>query len=337
MKNNNITNITDLHELFLLQIESSWFNDSLYLFLITPLAIFGTITNAICVLIFLKKEFKSINLFKYYLIYSLNSFAISTTMMLSFLLAHRYFFDLSISLLARVFSCLIFPSFVSILFFFGNILDIAVNLERASSLSVTYKKFSKISPYLVSFIGLVFSTLVEIPSMFMERVSTDQEINDAQYNYNKLKTFDTCPNTLIATPIFETSFIILEYTIKDVITLILVIGSNVSSFILFKKFFNKKKALIQSPVIENDSEKPSILNKNKETLMEQRLVIMTCTLTAVSFILLMFHLFVEVVHHFTHDTNIVVLIYIIVGFKQCVNIFFFYSFNSNFRKALKLL
>ena len=55
----------DPYELFLDSIGSSWFIDSLYLFVITPLGLFSFITNLISYLVFLNKEFGSITLFSY--------------------------------------------------------------------------------------------------------------------------------------------------------------------------------------------------------------------------------------------------------------------------------
>jgi hypothetical protein len=74
----------DLKSLILSNINTSWLADMLYLCLIVPLAIFGTIFNLISLIIFSRKSFSKIALFKYLKCYSLVSLVISFTQIFYF-------------------------------------------------------------------------------------------------------------------------------------------------------------------------------------------------------------------------------------------------------------
>ncbi len=57
--------VAALYEILLIRIGSSKITDSLYLFIITPLAVISSISNLISFLVFFNKEFKNLLLFDY--------------------------------------------------------------------------------------------------------------------------------------------------------------------------------------------------------------------------------------------------------------------------------
>ncbi len=144
----NLTNISNLNSLLLANIGSSHLIDSLKLYLVVPLAIVGTILNSISYFILSLKTTKIKNIFKLMKIYNLTSLIVTFGVIFSFLYTPNVLTKLSISLLGRLYTCNIVNSIFILFFFYGNCLDILMNLERALNYSNGNQKIKQISPYL---------------------------------------------------------------------------------------------------------------------------------------------------------------------------------------------
>ena len=119
---NNETNQTiDLKNLLLEHFRVTWLESILYLCLIVPMGILGTLFNAISILIFLKKSFRNKALFKYMQVYTFNSLIITSCQIFFFYYSTYHLFDLATSYGAKIFKCYITPSYVmAFCYFYGN-------------------------------------------------------------------------------------------------------------------------------------------------------------------------------------------------------------------------
>ncbi len=160
MENQSFSNSTkkpiDFKSEFLANIQINQYTDLLSLYLLVPLAFFGTIFNLMSFGIFCKKAFNQISLFKYMRVYTFSSFIVSFSLVFFFFFAPFTFYELSISYISRVYICKITQSYVTMLFFFyQNSVNILINIERALNFSNEFVRFKKVSPYLLCFIAFL--------------------------------------------------------------------------------------------------------------------------------------------------------------------------------------
>ena len=96
--------------------------------------------------------------------------------------------SLSLSYSARIIRC--YSYFIgSILFFFSNILNIFIIIERMTSFIIKLKKFTKWQPYKLCLSIFIFSILINTPFLFQFKVRSDSEFEMAMNNYSYLNNF----------------------------------------------------------------------------------------------------------------------------------------------------
>lgn len=331
-------NHSDPKELVLAVIGSSWWYDSLYLFIITPMGLIGFILNTLSLIVFFNKRFRHINLFKYFKIYTFNYLIVSLMVSCFFFLSPKYFFKLSISYSARIFKCLVVPSYgIALLFFYGNAMGILLNLERASNYSIRYRRFKQINPYKLSFILFLICVVINIPSCFLVKIASDKDVEDAINNYeNAIKFKGICIRHPISLTLYGKIATIFGYSVKGLLTLILDIASNIASMLAYKTFIQSKLKSLN-------------LESNKKTDILNQFAIKSKKHTFMTFYLTLFSICVHIIQ-FSADMSIFIfglgpsykfaftfLIMFVCAVKLIVNVLFFYLFNKNFRKSFNIL
>ncbi len=224
-------------DIFLDKIGSTWLYDSLYLFLIVPMGILGALLNIISFFIFLKKDLRDVNFYKYFQVYALTGTVLSLILCCTFMISPRFLFEISISQSARIFKCLIEASYVLPLFlFFSNALNILLNIERASNFSDKLKSFKKISPYLACLCLFILCSLINLPMFFLIDTASDEYINEALIIHEKAIQFKgLCIRNANSLSLFGTIATWFSFVVKELVTFILDIASNVVAIICFKK------------------------------------------------------------------------------------------------------
>ena len=118
MENTTLDKTQDLKLLFLNGIRSSYTIDMLILCLIVPMGILGSIFNTISLIIFMKKSFQKIGLFKYLIVYTASSIVVALSQIFFFYFSAYQFYDLAMSYFGRIFKCHIATSSITPFFFF---------------------------------------------------------------------------------------------------------------------------------------------------------------------------------------------------------------------------
>jgi len=160
------------------------------------------------------------------------------------------------------------------LFFYGNCLDILMNLERALNYSNGYQNLKKISPYLICFIVLIICIIINLPSNLALTYTPDDQL------YIKLTL---CYTTTFATMPVTKVILIVSYIIEGPIVMILVIGSNILAYISYKSYMKRK----QESMNNNRSAELTEIEKRKQAKtekMNKKLLMMTIYLTIFSII-----------------------------------------------------
>ena len=250
------------------------------------------------------------------------------------------YFNLSTSYFARVLRCKIINYVSPSILFHRYILDIIIVLERLKYFdnSSIFKYIFKHDTKLVTFVLLVISFIVSLPTLFQLRIRNDYEFDYMKMDYNALKKFEYCDKEPFSETLLGKVLTLMTFLIRDFVTLIIEIFIAYRSLKLYKLFLKKKEAIIPNrrAVNMNSSELQRVNNEQKKSrLLNKNLTKMTLVLT-----------FGSIVSHtigfgfaftFLLNRNLPFLflacIFIIL-FKNSLNIFFFYFFNKNFKKTI---
>lgn len=331
MQNITVRNQTfNLKELFLANILTTSFGGGvLSTYIILPLSALGTIFNTVSLLIFLKRSFRKIALFKYMKVYTMSSLIINSILIFAFYFNVTQFFELSISYSARIFRCVILPYVVVFFFSFENMIEILINVERAVNFSTSYQWFKKAPAYLVCFITLVLCVIIYLPGFFIYEIVPNSEL---------FVKFRLCvPSSFTKLPVVKISQIV-SYVIQGPIIMILVVITNVFSLISFRNYTRKKAETTRE--LTN-------LNRNKQRRqkkldkMDKKLLWMTFYLTTYSVIMHIIQFASLIIIFYIGTSPVLIslftfLLAFIMTLKNSTNILFYYIFNKNFRNALKL-
>ena len=312
-------------------LTASFGGGTLSTYVIVPMNIMGTLFNSISILIFFKKSFRTIALFKYMKIFTLSSLIINAAGIFGFYFNVSQLFDLAISYAARIFRCYILPSYVlTFFFFYSNVIDVIINIERAVNFSNKYQWFKRTSPYLISFFLLIICVFINLPNYFLYDIVQDKDI------YVRLRL---CVSSAFIQTTLGKVTQITSYVIQGPILLVLEVVTNVLSLISFKNYLKRKSATTR--VSNKNLNKKQIKQQRKIEKMEQKLLWMTTYMTGFSCIMHIIQLTAQIIIFYIGTNPILssVLIFLysfIISLNHSMNIFFYYFFNINFRKELKI-
>jgi len=133
----------DSKALLLANLATSWSEEILMLCIIVPIGAIGIVLNLMSLRIFLKKSIRSTSLFKYLIILSLVNSIIALCLIFSFVRTPYIFYDLALSIFGRIYYPVILNNIILYFFFFGNLIEIMINIERALYFSEGFEKLKK--------------------------------------------------------------------------------------------------------------------------------------------------------------------------------------------------
>ena len=304
---------------------STWVTDGIYLFLISPLCIIGFVLNMLSLfIIFRIKKNNSSVLYPYLKVYCINSSFLCLIASFSFLVYSSRFVGHFLNYYASIYKCIIGSYVATSLYFFGNILDILICVERLSIFITRLKIIKSINPYLTSLILFVTCCFINLPTCLRTKVKENEIIQkELIHSLNNSVPYSICGSGPLASNIILNG---INMIIRDFLTLIVEIGASIYVIIKYKQHKNLKRSL----KLNNTT--------NQQYTHDKRLTQMTLYLSLISIlthltIFITFILFLISIDDITIGFLIMLSIWSIT-FKHEVNFFVFYKFNSNFRFLL---
>ena len=367
----------NLQEYYYLRIGSTWIIDSLYMFIVLPEAFIALFLSLISFVCFMNKDFDRLLIYKYLRIFTFNNFLQNLIGMFCFITYSQRYFIYGDSYVSRIYRCKVTNYVLNTFYFFGNVLDVVIVIERLSKFSPKQKGFEKFSSMKLSINLLILCLTINLPMAFVYYVKNDQEFYSYLHDFNTLLTFTYCGREPFFTTIAGKGLILLTVFLRDIITLIFEFVISLYAIIKFKNFINRRSKLISTvPIIPHASlnsqvlvhysatKKPrkidmnvtdgsvantsrSNLNKPKKTVqadlhnMNKRLTKMSLVIAVQSFLT---HLatFLHTAVFLIFDNTIIaqyfgVSNFIIVGVKQIFNFLSFYYMNPDFKHLVRNL
>ena len=323
---------------------ASYQSEAVKLYSRTPLALLAVLLNLTCFLVFISKEFRNQPLYSYFRIFLLNSMVIEALQATVSLFETYTFFDFSNTYGSFFYYSYLYRPILSTAYFYGNVLDVLITLERICQLNKKFTILKKASPLLLCFVSLVLCTIINIP-FFM--------IND--FSYIDLKTSPTESFRLFyfryssfARSYLGKVFSYVVYAVRDVLTLIAQVVLGTILVMLVKGYSNRRKRLFNLssspatdvPSLNSETTKPSknIENRKKNSKLDRKVTLMVvfmCFFSSVEHLVVLVSTvyFYYIVNSFGYILALTADYVIII--KSLSNFFFFFFFNKVFRDKLK--
>ena len=346
-------------DFWLPQFASTWALDSIYLFVITPLALIGMFLNIFTFILLTKKEFHKNKIYSFFKWIALNSALMNLVESGLFSCSTYRYFDFSNSYESNFYGTHVFLPVYNTCYIFGSCLDILLSLERCSIFVNKLKRLFTYPVKNVCLISLAFCILVTFPFFFVQEPAYfDAPIYPQTYHriwYWGITSFgSSLAGTILAA---------IGYFVRDVCFLAAEISINIYSIYLFKKFFKSKVSLLKSNQIEGTSSdlntpKTEITHHHSESqnahlvnsgtikdghvnkrlnIMERNLSLMALILCFFSVFMHIFSLSMTVYYYFSYDlivNSFSVVLNIIIILKNFSNFILLCLFNVNFRKCV---
>jgi hypothetical protein len=315
------------NETFLIKYGSTWVVDSFYLFLITPSGYLGFILNMLSIFILYKiPSQQSTVLYKYLIVYCFNNQILCLTGGLSFYVYSSRYIGVKLDKFAKFYYCGI-VNWVSITFyFFGNLLDIIINIERLSIFVKGLRKFTQINFLIACLVAFLISVIINVPSYLRIYIKNENETYmDLLENFNNISSiYSICGHGIL-----NKNYILigLNIFIRDILSLITEI---ILSLLTLKQFRNykKNKSKLKTDTRRNGDQ------KSKDS--DVKLTLMTCYLSLLSIIshstlCLSFAFFY--IESVIFQSVLTLISYLAIFLKHAYSFFIFYNFNSNFKNT----
>lgn len=336
----NETEIYSNKDFWLSQFGSTWLLDSLFLFVISPLALIGFVLNLFSFFILRHKEFNKINIYSYFRAMSISSSLLNLMQATLVTTSTFRYFEFSNSNEAIFYATCIFLPVSNIFLLFGSTLDICLSLDRCSIFVPKLKKFFKYSSKAICLVLFIISILISVPYFFVNKPS----YYDAQLDSNTYFRIWYWDITPFATSLVGHILAYAGYFIRDVFFLLIELTFNFLSIVLFRKYFkNKENFFKTNQNFKMKTESPNELDISRQTIeklyvKEKNITLMVIIMCFFSILNHLMYLLVTLYFYFANDLTgytLAALVFFISTLKNFSNFGLLYFFNLNFRKCFK--
>ena len=318
------------HNILLERVNSTIVLDSLYLFIITIIELIGALLNAVSFITLFKIKKSNKVIYKYLRVYTLNTSICCVISMLAFYSYSPRYFEFALEYGARIYRCIILNFVGTTLYFFSNMLDVVISLERLSLFITPLKNFKHIQPYLLSAGILVVCTVLNLPTFFLMEPVTDRDFFNASSTSNTSNSTQLvgcyCSQTVFFTTTLGQAFAIFTFICRDFLTTGIELIFCILSITKLQRFRTTELGSQYLDAKLYDS--------------EMKLFLMTLYLSSLSIVS---HIFVFLSYvSFMMSLNGVVfrdwlpfLAIFSVSIKHSTNFFLIYNYSTLFREKLK--
>ena len=322
---------SNISELVLIKIGSTWVDDTIYLFFLPPLAFVALIMQMLAFIVFLRiGTSASHNHFLYYYLRAntlISTFECALVVFEMFAYSPRYIRFATLSMFTRVYQCFMVNYIGTTLCVVVNILDLFVLLERLANFNVKWKRLLRFSPLTNLLITIVACSIINLPFYFYRVVISDEQLYTNLVNIQPNSTYILCDRASFISSSLGNVLTIFSALLKDVCTFVLEIYGCIQLVVYFRRFFSFKIGQQHGDV------RPSKYDKNRQHRKITLMVIvfsMFSIQTHAAMIFLFFGFFLKL--NIPHEQTIVMLV---LTLKPLSNFFVFYYFDNNFKIACK--
>ena len=315
-------------QLFFAKIHSSWLLDSLYLFVLTPLSAVSIVLNmlsfatlsTICAATSTNNDHKAT--YQYLRVHSLNNMLGSLVALFSFVSFSPRYFAFALGLAARYYRCVVLIAAATTVYFFKNVLDMVIALERLSLLVTWLRRFRTKSPQLLCLGVFVACALVNSPSNFIA-----QPKSDADFFNITTDLYPYCEQLVFFKSSLGKSITLGLFVVRDLMPIVVEITFSVLAVQQLHRFRRESK-------IRHDDAIVALLAESERQLVVITLYILIVSL-AIHVIVFIFSLSFSfgVLNVFAGWLTFLATLSVLLGFL--LNFFIIYFHSRVFRHYLK--
>ena len=325
-------------DFWLTNFGSTWLIDSIYLFAIAPIGLFGFILNLLSFYVLMDKKFNNIKVYTFFRAVTINSAILNLFSASLFTNTSFRYLEFTNSYAATVYGCLVNYPISNVCYIFGSTLDIVISIERCSIFLARLKALLNHPPKVACLVLFLISVLVGGPFFFIDTPNYFDVQLDARTNY-RIWYWDL---SMFGKSLAGKVLVFAGYFIRDVLFFVVELVFNVVSIVLFKKYFKNKVKFLSSKIAKNESSLSSTnALENKLYMKEKSIAMMVIAMCGISIVMHIFYFLVAVYFYiFTYDivlNYLAVFSFLACALKNFSNFFLLYGFNSNFRRLFKKL
>lgn len=249
------------------KIGSTWFYDTIFLFIFPPVGLAAFLGNLISYWILSGPYFTQKPLYTYLKLICLNSSAANLISMLNIIWNTRRYFQISNTEWASLLRCYLKMPVAFGTYFYGSVLDIVLALERLCELTNRRQIFRQYRPQRVCFFLFLACFMLNMPFLFVfvptkTPIYVDRANNMSEYlyHYGESEFALSNPGRIIKGAV---------YIIRDIITLTILITVNLISLIRFRRIYYQQ-SLNRLKIAElppNSSHNGNLKNSQQKTPM----------------------------------------------------------------------
>lgn len=328
---------------------SSLIRDSIRLFLILPINVFGFLLNILSLFVFCKLKLRKLPLYTYLKFYTFNSITVHL-MQIFYTASHskKYFEFSYASIISPMIACYVYVPLVNLTVFYASLIDILIILDRISLFIKKLKNIFIFSAFKTCIVLYIVCMVINSQYIF-EFYPTFMDINLSETETFRIYYFQ---NTDFALSLVGNILNYTTYACRDVLILLVQVCLNTISLVLIKKHLVNKSVLLnyngknmhQQILNMKINFHAKILNfylaDNNIAKMDQNLSIMVVLLTFLSSFEHVFLISEAVIFNYT-KSDVAFWIGLIadlsISLKHFFNIFLFYFFNKLFKNEMKNL
>jgi hypothetical protein len=218
--------------------------DCFYVFIFSPISFIGLLLCLFSLIILMDKKQFDIPLYGYLRLYVINS-TIQCFLGIFLFIAHSAtLFQFSNSFLAQYFLTHVYLPVSNTCYFYSSILDILIIIERIVTLSSysKFKYFMKLPVELVGLFALLLCLTINLSQFFFlhpikKSIALDTERRVDIYFMSKSNFSQTILGQILT---------YLQYAIREVIVLFVIIIFNIISVVLLRKQLHKKSKMLKA-------------------------------------------------------------------------------------------
>ena len=317
---------SNMSQMFYANIGSSWFDDALFLFVLTPLGFVGLVLNVISLIVFCNIVNRHLPIYSYLRTIAAISSAECLLLTFQFIAYSPRYIDL-FNLFERVYECFLVNYALVTMFFIVNVLSVFIMIEKLGDFDKKYRRpIQCFSPPVNISITCVMCSLVTVPFYFYRTITSDEQLADSIVHFDKNSSFVLCRRTGFMSSAWANTMMAFIMVVKDLAILVFEIFGCFLLFINLRRFIASKTAKRHTGKNKMElRERQLKIDQQKKILTVLSMSAFSILAHAVMFIFYIVNVFELSVPH------LIPLMMIVLAIKLLSNFFIFYSFNKNFK------
>lgn len=315
---------------------TDWTVETLYVFLVTPIAIAGVISNIYNYFVLNKIIIKTTKVYDYLKFYSIVSIIMSHSYAVMFLTKTPSYIGFFPHYALRFQRCILVINFCSTIYIISNLLDVFIAFERLSIFILKLKPLTQISAMKLCFYLTIIAIIINIPIYLTVTNSNDEDYLKQFFNLTNQSTIAICGTTKFYHTNLYKILIFIQILFRDVITLIIELFTMILCIYYFRKFSVKFKRHVKRDGTENYHDY-SRSNKKEEKLKQIFLMVTILSITSFfSHLCVCLAMFSFIIKGLSDELSFTQFITdLVLSIKYALNFFIFYFFNNNFKHIVE--